>query len=148
MSGPEGRLVNTPLKNGLARAATTTLHWQRVEVWTDRGVPDVNFCYQGSEVWVECKFCLGKTDNAWQFTHPLTGPQVAFLMSRWAAGGSAYIMARRGDTFRLWAGNRAREVRATGFNTDGWLEQYDRPWNWTSILETLTQHRAHTSSGP
>lgn len=145
MAGPEKRLVNDTFKGGIAKAADGLVHWQRIEVWTDRGVPDVNFCTQGRDIWVECKYCAGKTDAAAQFTHPLTGPQVAFLKSRWAAGGNAYILARRGDTFRIFRGDDAHIVKREGFNGP-WLEEFDKPWDWKSILETLTRFRERTST--
>ena len=134
--GKEKDKVNAPFKKACEKYLDP-LHFQRMEVWTDRGVPDINLCHRGIEAWVECKWVDGGA-RAWQFSHPMTGPQLAFQKAREAAGGLAFTLARRGDTFKLWSSRDVVEVKERGWEASGCLVSLEgRPWDWPSLLQHL-----------
>ncbi len=63
--------------------------WQSVETWsTGRGVPDLNFCHQSTEGWVELK-----STNAWAVK--MEPGQVAWTERRARAGGRVFLAVRR-----------------------------------------------------
>lgn len=60
-------------------------HWQSIETTTGRGVPDVNLCYRGTELWMELK--VGKKPE------PILRPeQFAWAIRRFTAGGNCCIV--------------------------------------------------------
>lgn len=64
-------------------------HWQSVETWsTGQGVPDVNYCYDAKEGWIEFK----QTEN---FSVDISPHQVAWIERRTRAGGRVFIAVRR-----------------------------------------------------
>lgn len=107
------------------------VHWQRIECWTDKGVPDINFCFEGQEHWIECKWVA--TQKGRMFSHKLQPEQCAWLLARSRAGGSAWVLARRVDVFRLYAGSEARSVVDRGWDGNHVLE-INRPWDWEFVL--------------
>lgn len=150
MAGPEATNVNHKLRDGLASAVIPPderIRWSRIENLVSAGIPDISFTWDGVDVWVESKWVQGKTSAAWQFSHPITGPQIAWHLGHAAAGGRSFIVARRCDTFRVWQGADVRRVRDEGFNCDLWLAEYEKPWSWRSILETLARSPVATRPG-
>lgn len=74
---------------GLFQKRLPQVHWQSVETWsTGQGVPDVNFCYNGVEGWIEMKKTHGWTVN-------MEKEQVAWIERRQRNGGRVYIAVRR-----------------------------------------------------
>ena len=115
--------------------------FQRIETGsTGRGIPDVNLCYGGKEIWVELKIVNGRKID-------LSPEQVSWAHRRWRAGGTSYIMARymtdgprvgKNDRIILWEGKFAPLVKADGIDYAP-CAQWDRPFPWMNILERLFQ---------
>lgn len=72
-----------------------TGHLIRVENPVLPGTPDVNFCWQGREIWFELKFEPGlpKRKETAVFTRALRPEQVLWLKTRSYYGGECYILA-------------------------------------------------------
>ena len=129
----EALKVNNVFREGMFRLYPV-IHWQRIECWTDKGVPDVNFCLQGREYWVECKWVPTKSGKV--FSHKLQPEQCAWLLARSRAEGSAWVLARRGDVFRLYPGREARSLVDQGWN-GRYLHEMEKPWEWNMIFQVM-----------
>lgn len=82
MTSPDGGL------RAKFREKIPHFHWQSIEVGTvGRGVPDSNFCWEGTEGWVEFK-CT-ETNSA-----HLRPEQVAWISRRHRAGGRVFVAVR------------------------------------------------------
>jgi hypothetical protein len=62
------------------RVNSTGIHWQRIESGaTASGIPDVNGCFEGREIWVELKVVRGNQiglrpmQRAWLYTRASHG---------------------------------------------------------------------------
>ena len=132
--GPEKEKVNDPFRKGMVEAFPQ-IHWQRIENTTGVGVPDINFCLDGVEVWVEDKWTPSKKGA--RFSHPLTPSQCGWILKRVHSGGSAWVLARRVDTFRLWHGSWAKEIVDQGWNAPGSCITMGRPWAWVELIDTM-----------
>jgi len=83
-------------------------HWVRIEsAGTATGIPDLNGCKAGVEVWIECKRLIGKKVD-------LSAFQATWLERRARVGGRTFVAARNDAAFYLFAGARASEVRMFG----------------------------------
>lgn len=126
----------------LIKAGLPNWDFQRIETGgTGRGIPDVNGCLLGNEIWVELK----GTDG-WK---PIIRPeQVGWAERRTRAGGRVFLAVRR----QCAAGPRrivADELwvyRADGFRTVATMGLKDNPpvlfyrdgprnWDWAEIQE-------------
>jgi len=64
-------------------------HWQSVETWsTGQGVPDCNYCGDGTEGWIEFKFTS-------IFKVNVGAEQVGWIERRMRAGGNVFVAVRR-----------------------------------------------------
>lgn len=71
------------------------VHWQRIETGsTGRGIPDLNGCLAGCELWIENK----KADH---WAVEIMPEQVGWIERRARAGGRVFIAVRRART-ELW----------------------------------------------
>tara|TARA_R110000803_G_scaffold1629_4_gene5270 strand:- start:3224 stop:3634 length:411 start_codon:yes stop_codon:yes gene_type:complete len=114
-------------------------HWQRIETGsTGTGIPDVNICYKGKEIWVELKLIKGKRVD-------LSPTQVAWHMQRAKAGGITWILARhtydgvrkgKGDNIYLWQGNLAKVVKEIGIDAGGY-SVWQNPFAWENIMNRI-----------
>ena len=129
----EAKKVNEAFKQGVTKVYPQA-HWQRVECWTDKGIPDVNLCLSGKDHWIECKWVPSKTGI--KFSHPLQPEQCAWLLARYRAGGSSWVLARRNDVFRLYPGYEARSVVDRGWSGNYCLEM-QKPWDWVLLMSTV-----------
>lgn len=108
---------------GLWRAIKQNLpmvHWQRIESGsTSQGIPDLNGCYQGHEVWLELKAKRGVLSK-WQ---------INWARQRRDAGGRVFMVKDLGDIvqFAHWA-----MVPKT--LDDYWFR---KPIPWDQILKLL-----------
>ncbi len=124
-----------------------TFHWQAVETWsTGQGVPDVNFCHDGIEGWIEFK-----ATKAWAVQ--VRPGQVAWIERRARAGGRVFLAVRRKSVARgtkldeLWLlDHRAARKLATpktGLNNlpgDLILGSFGNSpayWDWGRIQKVL-----------
>lgn len=84
------------------------VHWQRIEGLSMPGIPDVNGCCNGVEVWIELKIVP-------YYKIDLTMPQCTWLRKRVEAGGHTYVLAERHRIIRVWRG-----IHAFGLRDMGW----------------------------
>lgn len=118
--------------------------WQSVETWsTGRGVPDLNFCYNGVEGWIECKRTL-----AWKVN--ITPEQIGWIERRCRHGGRVFIAVRRMraagprlgpavDELYLLPGMAARSLNLQTSQPSGWA-WFGGPsgWDWSEIKSRLS----------
>jgi len=114
-------------------------HWQRIETGgTGTGIPDVNLCYEGKEIWIELKLVKGKRID-------LSPTQIAWHMKRTKAGGRTWILARhtydgvrigKGDKIYLWEGNQAKALKELGMNCENSLT-WEAPFDWEDIMKNI-----------
>lgn len=122
-------------------------HWQRVETGgTGRGIPDINGCMDGVEVWVE-----NKATDGW--TAGLRAEQVGWIDRRARAGGRVFVLVRRtveagprrgdaADDLYLYAGRDVVRLARDGMGRGGpepLLYSTGGPgrWDWTTVQEWL-----------
>lgn len=111
-------------------------HWQSVETWsTGRGVPDLNYCCDGAEGWIEMKRV-----NGWRCR--IDPEQIAWMERRIRAGGRVFLAARRREppqTFWLFSGSAARGL-ASLREAQPLLSATGNPasWPWPEIAILLT----------
>jgi hypothetical protein len=110
--------------------------WVSVETWsTGRGVPDLNYCINGHEGWIELK-----TTEGWAVT--VRPEQVAWIERRLRAGGRVFLAVRR-KRHELWllAGEDARALMLHGLKALNPLYRSDMEgpsrWNWSLISKIL-----------
>jgi hypothetical protein len=114
-----------------------SFHWQSIETWsTGRGVPDANYCYAGSEGWIEMKRAVG-----WRCK--IEPEQIAWLERRARAGGRVFIAVRRikpPQTFWLFHGNQARLLLGRLSELTPLVLATGNPgsWPWKTIGVVLT----------
>lgn len=123
---------------GLFAENMREVHWQPIETGsTGRGIPDVNACWVGLEIWIEFK----KTDH-WRVD--LRPEQVGWIERRARAGGRCFIAVRRADdelwlmrssAARILATESLREVPDTSI-LGRWYGG-PRQWAWDAIKGLL-----------
>lgn len=89
--------------------------WQRIESGlTGGGIPDINACRKGKEIWIELKVVDGRRVK-------MRPEQVGWHLRRARAGGVTFILAyhERLDVFMYWPGRLAREVKRQGVGAAG-----------------------------
>jgi hypothetical protein len=90
----------------VSKLANTTTHLQRIEDALSTGIPDLNFCFDSIEVWIEVKY-LAKlpVKRLTPVKIGLKQPQALWLSKRNRCGGNAFIVVRCAfdNTWRLIA---------------------------------------------
>jgi hypothetical protein len=114
-------------------------HIQSVETWsTGQGVPDVNYCCDGSEGWIELK----KSDG---WVVDFEPAQIAWIERRLRAGGRVFVLVRRkGDELYVLDGSAARPLltRRESLRTIVPIAFFGggpRAWNWPAIARILVR---------
>lgn len=116
------------------------VHWTTIETGgTALGVPDLEGCRAGRQVWVEMK----QTEH-WAVSK-VRPNQVAWIERRLRAGGNVYLGVRRaGGELWLLSGRAARPLilgeRLSSLSTDLVLGRWDggpARWDWGKVAETL-----------
>jgi hypothetical protein len=131
----------------LFRAHLPAFHIVTIETGgTGRGIPDLEYCYQGKTGWIECKSTAG-------FAVDLRPEQVAWLSRRARAGGRAFVAVRRrhgggprkgspADELYIIPGSRAAELKAHGLNHrllgDCYGAHGPARWSWDAVAKLLT----------
>lgn len=121
-------------------------HYQRIETGsTGRGIPDLNICHAGREVWVELKIVQGRRVE-------LRPEQIAWHIRRHRSSGLPWILAREKksgprtgevDRVYLWSGAYAVEVAEFGIGCESgkkW-DRIGRSLPWKEILDTMLKPR-------
>src|SRR5262245_51910141 len=102
------------------------------------GVPDLNGCKSGTEVWVECK-------GAAAFKVNISAEQVAWLVQRTRAGGHTFVAVRKHQRWRkvdslyLYAGAQAGQLQLVGLSLEplgSWPGGPAR-WDWPQVERLL-----------
>jgi hypothetical protein len=116
------------------------LDYQRIETGsTGRGIPDVNYCHQGGEFWVELKIVKGRSID-------LSPEQVAWHFRRTRAGGKTFIIARdkfdgprkgKGDIIYIWPGCDVVPLKEKGLDCPGLV--FKAPFDWDLLWMKLMQ---------
>ena len=118
--------------------------WQRVEnSAVGRGVPDMNGCFSGVEVWIE-----NKTTDGWAVD--LRPEQYAWAARRIRAGGRVFTAVRRhckagvrrpaADELYLFSGLQGQDIILGNLKTVKPLGMWvGRPvsWDWAAIQAIL-----------
>ena len=111
--------------------------WQAIETTIGRGIPDLNGCIDGQEIWVEQKLTKGRRVT-------VTPEQVGWIERRLRHGGKVFIAVRRmvgkEDELYLVHGHHARalslgawpETLCLDFWTNG-----PAHWNWRDVKDIL-----------
>jgi hypothetical protein len=83
-------------------------HWQRFEDSLSVGIPDINICYKGKEVWIEAKQFdeskLPKRERT-PVRIGLSAEQCLWLTQRRMAGGHVAVLLKLGRTWYLFRRN-------------------------------------------
>ena len=91
----------------LRRIFRANLHqfdWLAVETRsTSRGVPDVNYCIDGHEGWIEMKRCSG-----WRLR--ISPEQVGWAERRIDHGGRVFLVVRQPKAMWIFAGKMMRHL--------------------------------------
>tara|TARA_A100001515_G_scaffold71781_2_gene57173 strand:+ start:1069 stop:1452 length:384 start_codon:yes stop_codon:yes gene_type:complete len=107
------------------------IHWQRIESGiTASGIPDLNGCSQGKEVWIELKVVKGNQIG-------LRPMQKAWLYRRAEAGGNCFVLAKKDKTIKLYS--IAADIKQIENLT--WKSEADftteTPFNWNGVVAAL-----------
>ena len=121
-------------------------HWQRIEVGgTGKGVPDLNYCIDGVEGWIELK-----QTSAWAVI--IRPEQIGWIERRVRVGGRVSVAVRRKteggprngdpkDELWLYSGKDVRALADSGIGGSGAaFIGTDGParWDWAAVRAVLT----------
>jgi len=125
--------------------------WTSIETGgTGRGVPDSNYCYHGTEGWIEYKQTIGHAVT-------LMPEQIGWIARRCRAGGRVFIAVRQRaaagprreqrDILWLIPGCDAVIAKTGGLKNEAptWQQYHNGPtnWDWREIANHLTDNRAN-----
>ena len=94
-------------RKGLKKISTE-IDLCRVENILEDGMPDVNYCIEGSEGWIENKF-----KHKWPVREDtpvrvgMMPGQIPWLINRTQCGGRAFLFVQIGTSFLLFRGDRS-----------------------------------------
>lgn len=93
-------LCNGPLKQA---------HVQRLEVTSGSGVPDINACFEGHEIWIETKITIRGSTYLRPYQH-------AWIRRRVTAKGKIFIASfdEESDQVAIWLGRHVTNVVPVG----------------------------------
>ncbi len=118
-------------------------HWVRVENGAETGTPDVNYCVDGAEGWIELKHLYGwPTRSATVVQSKLEHDQAIWLTERRAHGGRAWVLCAVERELLLFDGVHALALEE-GRDRLWWIERaagaWDGPVDWESFLTLLME---------
>lgn len=124
--------------------------WLRVEnSAVGRGVPDLNGCFNGIEVWIENKTTEGwKVDlrpeqSAWAARRARAGGRVFFAVRRHCKAGSRRVAA---DELHLFGSHQGEDLILGNLKTVVPIGRWvGRPadWDWAAVQSILTAPNHH-----
>jgi hypothetical protein len=108
-----------------------------VETTTTRGLPDVNYCLDGVEGWIEMKLVRGlrvaiRPEQVGWIERRLARGGRAFLAARWKRAGVDRLVVVAGSACRLLRTERITEVPLLGCWEGG-----PSRWDWAEVAEVL-----------
>lgn len=108
--------------------------WTRIENMTGAGVPDVNYCIDGCEGWIELKKSYGLKIK-------MRSAQVGWAERRIRNGGRVFIAVRWvGRGFMLFPGGAGRRLLTERITDVPNLVEYiggQSAWDWPMIRKIL-----------
>ena len=108
-------------------------HVQRIETGlTGKGVPDLNYCQNGKEIWIELKSIQGNKSQLSPF-------QIAWIHNRAKAGGNCYVLIRKNKEIRLFQPKTLEELQELNWNSEpsiGTTAPYDWPHLFSAIYNS------------
>lgn len=111
-------------------------HRQRIETTSGTGIPDLNMCCGGVELWVETKVVHGRKVD-------IRNTQVAWHLERTKFGGRTFFMIRWDELIVVAPGYEApwlwriRDNFPNVYLELSKVSMWRRPWNWASIQAQL-----------
>ena len=100
---------------------------------TGAGVPDVNGCGKGKEIWIELK----EIHSGNQLT--LRPMQISWLAKRASHGGQVFVMARKNDEIKLYhidSLTGIKDLVKGGYKSDALLT-LTIPYDWDALTTAL-----------
>jgi len=85
------------------KAHIPEVHWSRIENVAGSGIPDLNGCLNGKEVWIELKMFRGNRIT-------LRSSQLVWMTKRLRVLGDVVVMARKDDEIWLINGRQVVEM--------------------------------------
>jgi hypothetical protein len=138
----EAQLWNK-VRAGLLDAADLKIDLERIENMVGVGTPDVNFCYEGVEGWIELKHTdiVPTRDGTRVFGDKgLRKEQVVWHYKRNKRGGRCWILARCGEAIFLVHGSHCREFNEMTYPqllaVSTWYH-VGRKVDWKGMLEAI-----------
>ena len=119
-------------------------HFSRVESHeTSSGIPDVDFCINGTEGHIELKFGRNKAPK-------IRGSQGKWFKRRVEAGGNPWMFAHlvidKTDYYVLYSGHIVANL-TTERNTAIWVDRATKTWkgyrDWNEFVKHLTIRRRY-----
>ena len=124
---PKESLLWKQLRDNLPK-----VHWQRIETGiTGAGVPDVNGCLDGKEVWVELKRVKGRQIG-------LRPMQIAWLATRTKYGGRGYVLAKKDKTIKLYSVDSLEQIKSLTWDSSP-LVELQSPFKWDRLLQMFEE---------
>ena len=105
------------------------VHFTRIESHTENGIPDVNACYNGKDIWVELKANNSKDLG-------LSKWQIVWIMKRLKVGGTVFIINRPllQRALKIYSGSIVREPITS--DTEPLATFFD-PIDWIALKDLL-----------
>lgn len=92
-------------------------HFCRVEPPPTPGIPDINYCVEGVEGWIELKVLYrGRFPYAKRF---LRASQRRWMRQRLVVHGRVFVLAKDGDWLVAWTAQNALEIKRTTTRDEG-----------------------------
>jgi len=115
------------LKNNLKNT-----HFTRIESHTELGIPDVNACHNGQEVWLELKANSRKDLG-------LSKYQIVWMKKRIKHGGNVWIMNRPllDKTLRIYSPSTIDPGSLTSVHEQPTLVLGPTKINWDQVMDLL-----------
>lgn len=117
------------------------LDLQRIETSVAQGIPDLNYCYQGVEGWIELKKLRRKTKRGVFSIPHLRANQCAWINRRVSHhGGTVWLLAQVDQDLVLIHGRNIYDVyrrRWTWGEIDKFAHVFPAPVDYGALLTTL-----------
>jgi len=102
-------------------------HVQRIETGgTGKGVPDVNYCQNGKEIWIELKSIKGNKSELSPF-------QIAWLYNRAKAGGNCFVLIRKNREIKLFQPTELKEIQELNWKSESAVT-LEAPYDWKTLF--------------
>ena len=118
------------IKAAMHRVCPVGMHFSRIENISGSGVPDVNMCKDGREMWIELKIARGN--------QVLFQPsQLAWITQHVACGGNVFVLVRKNNEMRLYLGADAVHLAKKLDVAPVFVTQ--KPFRWRELIDLLVE---------